>query len=153
MESNIFNSDKGFTEGITLSSNLEENYKKELDIDLDQYSDEELLTIRAMVDERLPVTKLKHINLHQESVIQYMQSRKLLNDIMGDTSVPPNQKAQVNNSVQSNLAYLDRMQKETYTSERNKQLENLVVNYINEMPDNEAKKTFLDELARRMGEI
>lgn len=148
--SNVFESSVGFSD---VKSTLARKSKEEIDFDLDRYSDEELLTLRAMIDDRLPVTKLKHINLHQESVIQYMQSRKLLNDIMSDTEVPPNQKAQVNNSVQSNLAYLDRMQKETYTSERNKQLEYLVVRFINELEDTEAKKNFLDELARRMGEL
>lgn len=148
--SNVFESSVGFSD---VKSTLARKSREEIDFDLDRYSDEELLTLRAMIDDRLPVTKLKHINLHQESVIQYMQSRKLLNDIMSDTEVPPNQKAQVNNSVQSNLAYLDRMQKETYTSERNKQLEYLVVRFINELEDTEAKKNFLDELARRMGEL
>lgn len=146
---NIFDSDKGFNLSI---STLSENDDEPL-LSLEAYDDDELLTIRAMIDDRLSVTRLKHINLHQESVIQYMQSRKLLNDIMADSDVPPNQKAQVNNSVQSNLAYLDRMQKETYTSERNKQLESLLVRYINEMPDDESRKRFLDEYARRLGEM
>lgn len=146
---NVFESSVGFTD---VKSTLAKKSRDEIDLDLDQYSDEELLTLRAMIDERLPVTKLKHINLQEESVIQYMQSRKLLNDVMSDPEIPPNQKAQVNNSVQSNLTALDRMQKSTYTQERNKQLEYIVVNLVNELPDIEAKKKFLDELARRMGD-
>lgn len=147
---NVFESSVGFTD---VKSTLAKKSRDEIDLDLDQYSDEELLTIRAMIDDRLPVTKLKHINLQEESVIQYMQSRKLLNDVMSDPEIPPNQKAQVNNSVQSNLTALDRMQKSTYTQERNKQLEYIVVNLVNELPDIEAKKKFLDELARRLGEV
>lgn len=146
---NVFESSVGFTD---VKSTLAKKSRDEIDLDLDQYNDEELLTLRAMIDERLPVTKLKHINLQEESVIQYMQSRKLLNDVMSDPEIPPNQKAQVNNSVQSNLTALDRMQKSTYTQERNKQLEYIVVNLVNELPDIEAKKKFLDELARRMGD-
>lgn len=146
---NVFESNVGFTD---VKSTLATKSRDEIDLDLNQYSDEELLTLRAMIDERLPVTKLKHINLQEESVIQYMQSRKLLNDVMSDPEIPPNQKAQVNNSVQSNLTALDRMQKATYTQERNKQLEYIVVNLVNELPDIEAKKKFLDELARRMGD-
>lgn len=146
---NVFESNVGFTD---VKSTLAIKSRDEIDLDLNQYSDEELLTLRAMIDERLPVTKLKHINLQEESVIQYMQSRKLLNDVMSDPEIPPNQKAQVNNSVQSNLTALDRMQKATYTQERNKQLEYIVVNLVNELPDIEAKKKFLDELARRMGD-
>lgn len=146
---NVFESSVGFTD---VKSTLAIKSRDEIDLDLNQYSDEELLTLRAMIDERLPVTKLKHINLQEESVIQYMQSRKLLNDVMSDPEIPPNQKAQVNNSVQSNLTALDRMQKSTYTQERNKQLEYIVVNLVNELPDIEAKKKFLDELARRMGD-
>lgn len=147
---NVFESSVGFTD---VKSTLAKKSRDEIDLDLDQYSDEELLTIRAMIDDRLPVTKLKHINLQEESVIQYMQSRKLLNDVMSDPDIPPNQKAQVNNSVQANLTALDRMQKSTYTQERNKQLEYIVVNLVNELPDIEAKKKFLDELARRLGEV
>lgn len=147
---NVFESSVGFTD---VKSTLAKKSRDEIDLDLDQYSDEELLTIRAMIDDRLPVTKLKHINLQEESVIQYMQSRKLLNDVMSDPEIPPNQKAQVNNSVQANLTALDRMQKSTYTQERNKQLEYIVVNLVNELPDIEAKKKFLDELARRLGEV
>lgn len=147
---NVFESSVGFTD---VKSTLAKKSRDEIDLDLDQYSDEELLTLRAMIDDRLPVTKLKHINLQEESVIQYMQSRKLLNDVMSDPEIPPNQKAQVNNSVQSNLTALDRMQKSTYTQERNKQLEYIVVNLVNELPDMEAKKKFLDELARRLGEV
>lgn len=146
---NVFESSVGFTD---VKSTLAKKSRDEIDLDLDQYNDEELLTLRAMIDDRLPVTKLKHINLQEESVIQYMQSRKLLNDVMSDPEIPPNQKAQVNNSVQSNLTALDRMQKSTYTQERNKQLEYIVVNLVNELPDIEAKKKFLDELARRMGD-
>lgn len=147
---NVFESSVGFTD---VKSTLAKKSRDEIDVNLDQYSDEELLTIRAMIDDRLPVTKLKHINLQEESVIQYMQSRKLLNDVMSDPEIPPNQKAQVNNSVQANLTALDRMQKSTYTQERNKQLEYIVVNLVNELPDIEAKKKFLDELARRLGEV
>ena len=147
---NVFESNVGFTD---VKSTLATKSRDEIDVNLDQYSDEELLTLRAMIDDRLPVTKLKHINLQEESVIQYMQSRKLLNDVMSDPEVPPNQKAQVNNSVQANLTALDRMQKSTYTQERNKQLEYIVVNLVNELPDIEAKKKFLDELARRLGEV
>lgn len=147
---NVFESSVGFTD---VKSTLAKKSRDEIDVNLDQYSDEELLTLRAMIDDRLPVTKLKHINLQEESVIQYMQSRKLLNDVMSDPEVPPNQKAQVNNSVQANLTALDRMQKSTYTQERNKQLEYIVVNLVNELPDIEAKKKFLDELARRLGEV
>lgn len=147
---NVFESSVGFTD---VKSTLAKKSRDEIDLDLDQYSDEELLTIRAMIDDRLPVTKLKHINLQEESVIQYMQSRKLLNDVMSDPEIPPNQKAQVNNSVQANLTALDRMQKSTYTQERNKQLEYIVVNLVNELPDIETKKKFLDELARRLGEV
>lgn len=147
---NVFESSVGFTD---VKSTLAKKSRDEIDLDLDQYSDEELLTLRAMIDDRLPVTKLKHINLQEESVIQYMQSRKLLNDVMSDPEIPPNQKAQVNNSVQANLTALDRMQKSTYTQERNKQLEYIVVNLVNELPDIEAKKKFLDELARRLGEV
>jgi len=63
---------------------------------------------------------------------------------MEDLEVPPNQKAQVAAQVKSTLGDLVRMQTEFYTSQRMRNIENLLIKYMKSISLKEARE-FLAE--------
>lgn len=101
---------------------------------LQDYSISELLSLRAEIDARLPASSLQDMNLERELVRQYLKVQELQEESRQDEGVPYNQQAQVANSVASTLDALVKMQKDIYTSERFKAIENLLIQYIKRMP-------------------
>jgi hypothetical protein len=95
---------------------------KKLNSDLAKMSEEDLLILRGQIDERLQV-ELKHINLTEELGLQYRQGQALLKDAQDDPEIPPNQRAQVYNSVASMLDKIIKLQGEVYSQERLKKYE------------------------------
>lgn len=92
----------------------------------------------------LPPTELDKFNMEQELLLQFHCIRELQNDVISDETIPVNQRAQVANSVASVLNKIAEMQVEVYTSERFKNIENLLVRTLNKLPENLAAE-FLTE--------
>lgn len=116
---------------------------------LDHLSIEELLQLRTQIDERLPVKRLKDMDLEQEAVIQYLTLKSLLERTLSEDDTAANQKAQVANATASALQALDKMQRDTFTFERFKEVENALVAMLNEWPIEMTKK-FFEEYERSL---
>jgi len=108
------------------------------------FSIEGLLALRAQIDERLPATQLKDLDLETELVIQFQVVKTLQTRVMDDKTTPSNQRAQVANSCASTLQQLTKMQAEFYTSERFKAIESALIKLLRKWPEGEVE-TFFDE--------
>jgi len=118
---------------------------------LNQYNDQELITLRARIDESLPT--LNEIDLQQELVLQFVGAKALLKDVQSDIETPLNQKAQIINSASAILKQLASIQTELYSAERNKALELTLIELIKAEADPETRDWFLEEYERRLEKL
>ena len=103
-----------------------------------------LVKYRDEILQNLPPTELDKFNMEQELLLQYHCVRELQNEVISDDTIPPNQRAQVANSVASVLNKIAELQTEVYTSERFKNIENLLVRTLSKLPEDLAAE-FLDQ--------
>lgn len=103
-----------------------------------------LVKYRDEILQNLPPTELDKFNMEQELLLQYHCVRELQNEVISDDAIPPNQRAQVANSVASVLNKIAELQTEVYTSERFKNIENLLVRTLSKLPEDLAAE-FLDQ--------
>jgi len=104
-------------------------------VDLAPFQLDDLLALRSQIDERLPARALVDLDLEEELVIQFQQTKGLLNRVMIDEGVPANQKAQVINSCSSVLGQITKMQTELYSAERVKALEAALIKTLLTLPE------------------
>ena len=103
-----------------------------------------LVKYRDEILQHLPPTELDKFNMEQELLLQYHCVRELQNDVISDETIPPNQRAQVANSVASVLNKIAELQVGVYTSERFKNIENLLVRTLSKLPEDLAAE-FIDQ--------
>ena len=103
-----------------------------------------LVKYRDEILKNLPPTELDKFNMEQELLLQYHCVRELQNDVISDETIPVNQRAQVANAVASVLNKIAELQVEVYTSERFKNIENLLVRTLSKLPEDLAAE-FLDQ--------
>lgn len=108
------------------------------------YTVAELVRFRDEITAQLPATELSSLNLEQEVLLQYHTLRELQSDVLADTDTPANQRATVANSVASILKTLADQQASLYTSERFKDIENLLIRTLTLFPEDVAAK-FIEE--------
>lgn len=111
-------------------------------IDLNKFSEAELLILRHEIDSRLPITKLSDMNLERELTLQFRVAQTLQARVVEDDDIPANQKAQVMNSVATTLQSLVKMQAEYYTPERLKKIESALVVCLNGWPVEQTEEFF-----------
>lgn len=109
---------------------------------LEHMDPEDLLALRAAIDQKLPVRSLKDIDLANELVIQLQVVKKLQSDVMSDDEIPANQRAQCAGAVGSVLVALAKLQNETFDSERLKVVEGILIETMRTLPT-EQQETFL----------
>jgi len=97
-----------------------------------------LVKYRDEITQHLPATELKDFNMEQELLIQYHSVRELQNEVISDIDIPPNQRAQVANSVAAGQSKIADLQVEVYTSERFKNIEALLIRTLNKLPEEQA---------------
>ena len=107
----------------------------------------ELCQFRDEITATLPAIELSKLNLENETLLQFHVIRELQADVFSDQDVPANQRAQVANAVASSLKALADMQVALYSSERYKDIENLMIRTLDMLPEAQAE-TFLIEYAR-----
>lgn len=118
--------------------------KPQIYSDIQDWSVEEMLNLRAEIDRLLPSTKLKEMDLEKELVLQYHKVVALQTRVLEDDRTPANQLAQVSNAVAGTLQQLVTMQAKFHTSERFKELENLMIKHMRTLPK-EVAEAFLDD--------
>lgn len=103
-------------------------------VDLTRYSQDDLIDLRSQIDSRMPIRRLKDLNLETELVIQLQTVQRLQTDTLADELIPANQKAQTAGQVAGALATLSKLQYEVYSSERLKRIEAILINAIKVLP-------------------
>lgn len=73
---------------------------------------DQLRELRAQIDAKLPAGSLKSLNLETELVTQYQRVLDLQAEVLRDSDVPANQRAQVAGAVGSALQHLIKMQED-----------------------------------------
>ena len=101
---------------------------------------EQLLIARQQIDAQLPTTTLNQLDLSHELVIQLQQVKLLQSQAMEDEDTPVNQRAQAANSVASVLVSLAKLQNETYNSERLKKIEMVLLEAIQDLPEDQQER-------------
>lgn len=121
-----------------------------LQIDLSGLEADQLLELRARVDNLLPVRSLKDLDLAQELVLQVQALQALQTRVMNDAGeTPVNQIAQVANSLSAALGNLIKVQSDVYTSERLKAIESVLIEAVKTLP-NDAQEAFFGEYERAL---
>lgn len=101
---------------------------------MEKWSIESLLEMRQRINDLLPATALKDLDLEKELVLQFLTLKNLQAKVLEDEHVPANQRAQVANSVGTTLQNLAKMQVDHYSSERFKKIEMMLINLLNTFP-------------------
>ena len=113
----------------------------------------ELLQLRGEINAALPARSLKDLDLASELVIQVLALQLAQAKALGDDETPTNQLAQAMGALTSALTSLVKLQNETYTSERLKKIELVLIETLRTMPM-EQQHAFMDayEVALESGE-
>jgi len=107
----------------------------------------ELRKLRSEIDRLLPKSSLEGLNLEEELVEQFHTVKRLQDDVLMDSGVPPNQRAQVAGQVASTLQKLIDCQIDMKRDERLKKIEGALLDAIATLPD-AAKDAFFVEYAK-----
>ena len=106
-----------------------------------------LLDAYGEIVKYLPPTELSKMNLEKELLMQFHIVQNLQTNVLADESIPPNQKAQVANTVAATLNKIVDMQQSVYEAERFKLIENALIRYLNSRGEDVAAK-FIEEYER-----
>jgi hemoglobin-like flavoprotein len=112
-------------------------------LDVEHLTEEELFDVLSRVYQRLPM-QLTDLNLEQELMLQYRQTKLLMHSVVNDKATPANQRAQVANSCASVLDQINKMQTRLYTAERLKMIEQALVKAVKQHLPAEAQAQFFE---------
>lgn len=118
------------------------------ELTLDNMSQQDMLSLRDMLNDRLPNENVGELSLEAELVEQYRKTKRLYNEIHNDKEVQANQKAQVANSVRATLEQMVRMQEDLRKGEVLKLMETVLIDAIKTLPQ-DVKDRFFEEYERR----
>lgn len=113
---------------------------------IEHFSEAELIELRHQVDVRL-VIGLEHLDLSEELALQFRQGKALLHEVQNDKTIATNQKAQVFNTVKSQLAEIVKQQESVWSMERLKIFEVAFVK-ASKLLTQEARDAFFDLYGR-----
>ena len=110
------------------------------------------IKMRAQIDAILQDVNLQNLDMSQELVFQYLQTKDLLETVRNDEEIDVNKRAQLINSLTSIIEKIAKMQIDLYNSDRLKKLEGAVVHAL-DATSPELKQKFLDIYKKSLGEI
>ena len=141
------------TPPLPAMSRAGEKVRKQVEeIDVAACSVEQLLLFRQQVTAALPARSLKDIDLTEELVLQVLALQQAQANALADENTPTNQLAQAMGALSAALGTLVKLQNETFTSERLKQVEALMIEAINTMPTAQ-QETFLISYESAVGKL
>ena len=94
---------------------------------------------------------LKNLDLDAELYNAYAKAKNYLADVQSDDQVPPNQVAQVFNTISAILKEIVKMQTELHNAEKVKKLEAAMIQAIKLAPP-ESQQAFLEEYEKILAE-
>lgn len=106
-------------------------------------NDEQRATLRHELDMMIGIG-IAEIHIGDELGLQYRQGKMLLESIMSDKNVAPNQKAQVFNTLQAQLEKMIKLRQMVFSQERLQRYEKAVLRCIEALGTDAAKESFLD---------
>lgn len=106
----------------------------------------DLRRLRSEIDRRLPDDSVKGMDLGDELVQQYHKTKALMDETLSGDA-PPNQQAQVCNSVVTILAQLVKLQEDLKLQKTLALMESVLVEAIKTLPE-AVKEEFFTEYAR-----
>ena len=121
-----------------------------IDVNLDNFTLQDLLKLRADIDRRLPAKHLRDVNLERELILQHQATLELQNQVLQDDDVPANQRAQCANAVASILQQLIKLQETVHTTERLKRIEGKLIEALDGLPK-EQQESFLEVYEEVLG--
>lgn len=113
---------------------LQKARKTRVTIDIEELNEDDLLSLRDKIDDKLGGVGLNDVNIANEMVLQMKKARLLQDEVSEDEGVPANQRAQVQNSLASIISTLAKLQNVTYTSERLKRIEAVLIRTMKKQP-------------------
>lgn len=102
---------------------------------VDTLSQEQLRALRDQIDAKLPAGSLKSLNLETELVTQYQRVLDLQDEVLRDSDVPANQRAQVAGAVGSALQHLIKMQEDLQLQVTLRRMEEALVESLQTLPE------------------
>jgi len=116
-------------------------------------SEKDLRTLQDLLKELLPEQSVKELNLEDELLQQYTKTKRLMNEVLEDLDVAPNQKAQVANSVVGTLGQLVKLQEDLKLQEAMKLMESTLIDVIKTLPQDVKDEFFevYEAQARKVG--
>jgi len=112
-------------------------------LDISLYSMVELLTLRNLIDSRLPPMDINELDLEEEVVRQFMTVKGLQAQTLNGNE-EANKKASVVNACSVALTSLAKLQVDLHTAERFKKIENLMIRHLKLLPK-ESADAFLEQ--------
>lgn len=123
---------------------LHEVIRPQVKVLIEHMTPGELQEMRTAISLRLgDVASLENVNLQEKVVIQLAQMESLLQELMGASDVPANQKAQVANSIHGLIAQLVKWRTDLFQADRISKLEGALLDAIKKQPD-EVKDKFME---------
>jgi hypothetical protein len=116
-------------------------------------NNDELREIQWEIEQKLPISSLKSVNLESELLKQYKKVLNLQEDALSDEDVPANQKAQVAAQVAAVLRDLIKLQEDLSLATTLRLMEEALIESLQLLPE-EAKESYFstyERLARGKG--
>jgi hypothetical protein len=132
---------------------LDSDYARGEPVELEKLSLTELLALRAEIDELLPARQLSDLNLEEEVLLQFQQTKALYTRVAEDKNTPANQKAQVANSCTTILDQLIKMQRRLYAAERVKAMESALIKSLRELGEERVSARFFEIYERALEQL
>jgi hypothetical protein len=92
-------------------------------------------------------TSLTQLNLDYELLARYQEAKQFLADVITDTDLPPNQVAQVMNTVTAILKEIVKAQTDIHNAEKVKLMEQAMITALKTVPE-DAQNLFFAEFER-----
>lgn len=122
-------------------------------VNLDAMSEAEMRRLATRLASRLPEKSIKSLNLEEELMTQYKRVLDLQDEVIHDSEIPANQRAQVASQVASVLQQLIKLQEDLDLQTTLRNMEAALIESLQLLPDEAQKKYFegYEELARSKG--
>ena len=101
----------------------------------------------------LPQVSLRKVSIEQELLWQLSLMQALRDETLNDQDIPSNNKAQVMASMNGLLEKIAKLQEDTYTSERMKKVESLLIETLMEEEDEDFKVRFIARYEEALGKL
>ena len=122
-------------------------------VNLDAMPELEMRKLAARLASKLPEKSIKSLNLEEELMTQYQRVLDLQSEVIHDSEIPANQRAQVAGQVASTLQQLIKLQEDLDLQTTLRNMEAALIESLKTLPE-EAQKTYFAEyemLARSKG--